>query len=102
MKENWSFREMKRQIVFALFQRIALYKSKKNRAWSTVVFALNITNQRKFLSFELISLIMVVERTNKEVIIRLPASVDTEDLQVFLNYARYKELTADIKIDHKK
>ncbi|MEO5650049.1 MAG: hypothetical protein ABIR03_09010 [Ginsengibacter sp.] len=37
---------------------------------------------------------MVVERTKEEVIIRLPASVDTDDLQDFLNYARYKELTS--------
>lgn len=44
---------------------------------------------------------MVVERTTKEVIIRLPASVDTEDLQDFLNYARYKELTATFKTDQK-
>lgn len=28
---------------------------------------------------------MLVERTKKEVIIRLPSSVDTEDLQDFLN-----------------
>lgn len=42
---------------------------------------------------------MLVERTSKEVIIRLPASVDTEDLQDFLNYARYKELTANFKAD---
>jgi hypothetical protein len=37
---------------------------------------------------------MVIERTKEEVIIRLPASVDTDDLQDFLNYARYKELTS--------
>ena len=42
---------------------------------------------------------MLVERTSKEVIIRLPASVDTVDLQDFLNYARYKELTANFKTD---
>ena len=42
---------------------------------------------------------MLVERTSKEVIIRMPASVDTEDLQDFLNYARYKELTANFKTD---
>ena len=45
---------------------------------------------------------MLVERTSKEVIIRLPASVDTEDLQDFLNYARYKELTANFKTDQKE
>ena len=42
---------------------------------------------------------MLVERTKKEVIIRLPASVDTEDLQDFLNYARYKELTSNFKVE---
>lgn len=42
---------------------------------------------------------MLVERTTREVIIRLPASVDTEDLQDFLNYARYKELTSGFKTD---
>ena len=45
---------------------------------------------------------MLVERTNKEIIIRLPSSVDTEDLQDFLNYARYKELTANFKTDPKE
>jgi hypothetical protein len=45
---------------------------------------------------------MFVERTDKEVIIRLPVSVDTEDLQDLLNYARYKELTANFKVDKKK
>lgn len=45
---------------------------------------------------------MLVERTTKEVIIRLPASVDTEDLQDLLNYARYKELTSNFKTDQKE
>ena len=45
---------------------------------------------------------MLVERTNKEIIIRLPASVDTEDLQDFLNYARYKELTSNFNVDQKE
>ena len=44
---------------------------------------------------------MLVERTDKEVIIRLAASADTEDLQDFLNFARYKELTAEFKVDQK-
>ena len=44
---------------------------------------------------------MLVERTSKEIIIRLPASVDTEDLQGFLNYARYKELTSGFQVDQK-
>ncbi len=41
---------------------------------------------------------MQIERTKKEVIIRLPATVDTEDLQGFLNYARYKELTSKFSV----
>jgi hypothetical protein len=41
---------------------------------------------------------MIVERTKKEVIIRLSPNIDTEDLQKFLNYARYKELTANFKV----
>ena len=45
---------------------------------------------------------MLIERTTKEIIIRLPASVDTEDLQDLLNYARYKELTANLKTDQKE
>lgn len=44
---------------------------------------------------------MFIERTNKEVIIRLPASVDAEDLQEFLDYARYKELTSTYKVPQK-
>lgn len=45
---------------------------------------------------------MLIERTTKEVIIRLSSKVDTEDLQDFLNYARYKELTSDIKVSQKQ
>jgi hypothetical protein len=41
---------------------------------------------------------MIIQRTAKEIIIRLPASINTEDLQDLLNYTRYKELTAKIKI----
>ena len=37
---------------------------------------------------------MIIERTNKEVIIRLSPSVDTEELQEMANYFRYKELTS--------
>ena len=42
---------------------------------------------------------MLVERTNEEIIIKLPASVDIEDLQDLLNYVRYKELTSGYKVD---
>lgn len=34
---------------------------------------------------------MLIERTSKEVIIRLPASVDTTGLQRLLDYLTYKE-----------
>lgn len=45
---------------------------------------------------------MLVTRNKKEVIIPLPASVDIEDLQAVLNFARYKELTSGFKVDQKK
>jgi hypothetical protein len=45
---------------------------------------------------------MQIERTDKEVIIRLPASVNTEDLQELLNYARYKELTSKFSVSQKQ
>ncbi len=45
---------------------------------------------------------MTVERTDKEVIIRLSPDVNTEDLQAFLNYARYKELTATYSVSQKE
>ena len=41
---------------------------------------------------------MFIERTAKEIIIRLPVSVDADDLQEFLDYARYKELTRGYKV----
>ncbi len=40
---------------------------------------------------------MLIERTNKEVIIRLPASVDTAGLQRLIDYLTYKEATANSK-----
>lgn len=40
---------------------------------------------------------MLIERTNKEVIIRLPASVDTTELQRLVDYLTYKEPTANLK-----
>lgn len=36
---------------------------------------------------------MVIERTKKEIIIRLPAYIDTEGLQTLINYLTYKEAT---------
>ena len=40
---------------------------------------------------------MLIERTNNEVIIRLPASIDTEGLQRLVDYLSYKEATAKSK-----
>ena len=42
---------------------------------------------------------MIVERTENEVIVRLSPAVKVEDLQDFLNYARYKELTANVQVE---
>lgn len=40
---------------------------------------------------------MLIERTNKEVIIRLPSYIDTEGLQQLIDYLVYKEATAKSK-----
>lgn len=45
---------------------------------------------------------MLVERTNKEVIIRLSASVDIDDLQDLIDFARYKELTSKYNVSQAK
>lgn len=45
---------------------------------------------------------MLIERTNTEIIIRLPLSVKTKDLKDFLNYARYIELTSRFKVSQKE
>ncbi|HEY6171781.1 MAG TPA: hypothetical protein VIX80_05950 [Candidatus Kapabacteria bacterium] len=44
---------------------------------------------------------MFIERTNKEVIIRIPASVDTADIQDVLDFIRYKEITSKFKVPQK-
>jgi len=41
---------------------------------------------------------MIIERTSKEVIIRLPSYVDTEGLQRLVDYLTYKEVTAKSKV----
>ena len=41
---------------------------------------------------------MIIQRTTKEVIIRLSPDVNTEELQKMINFARYKELTAKFKV----
>lgn len=40
---------------------------------------------------------MIIERTSKEVIIRLPSYVDTDGLQRLVDYLTYKEATAKSK-----
>lgn len=40
---------------------------------------------------------MLIERTNKEVIIRLPSYVDTDGLQRLIDYLAYKEVTSKSK-----
>ena len=40
---------------------------------------------------------MVIERTSKEIIIRLSPSIDTERLQDFLNFLIYQEATEGSK-----
>jgi predicted trehalose synthase len=45
---------------------------------------------------------MLIERTNNEVIIRLPASVDTSGLQRFIDYLTYKEATTNSQATQQK
>ena len=40
---------------------------------------------------------MLIERTSEEVIIRIPASVDTTGIQRLIDYLTYKEATANSK-----
>lgn len=40
---------------------------------------------------------MIVERTNNEVIIRLPGSIDTIDLEDMVDYIRFKEIISKSK-----
>jgi hypothetical protein len=42
---------------------------------------------------------MIIERTNKEVIIRLRPTVDTDELQELANFFRYKEITSGYKTE---
>ncbi len=38
---------------------------------------------------------MIIERTKKEVIIRLSSKVNTDELQELANFFRYKEITSN-------
>lgn len=40
---------------------------------------------------------MLIERTDKEIIITLPSTISTEGLQAFIDYLYYKEATAGSK-----
>ena len=37
---------------------------------------------------------MIIERTEKEIIIRIPVDIDTSDIQEMIDFVRYKELTS--------
>ena len=40
---------------------------------------------------------MTIERTNSEVIVRLPLSLNIEEIQEFLDYFKYKEMAQNSK-----
>jgi hypothetical protein len=44
---------------------------------------------------------MILERTNNEILVRLPAYVDLSELQNMLDYLDYKEQTAKSKATQK-
>lgn len=44
---------------------------------------------------------MILERTSKEILVRLPAYVDLTELQDMLDYLEYKEVTAKSKAKQK-
>lgn len=41
---------------------------------------------------------MTIERTEEEIIIRIPSTVETNDIQDFIDYMRYKELGQDVEV----
>ena len=45
---------------------------------------------------------MEIERTDKEIIIRLPGNIETQDLQDFLDYLTYKEVTTGVEVAQEK
>lgn len=46
-------------------------------------------------------LIMVIERTNSEIIIRIPSFVKTENLQQIIDFLTYSEATSQSKASEK-
>ena len=45
---------------------------------------------------------MILERTENEILVRLPANVDLTELQNMLDYLEYKENTANTKASQKE
>ena len=41
---------------------------------------------------------MIIERLKKEILIRIPSTVDVREIQDILNFIRYKELTSAFKV----
>ncbi len=41
---------------------------------------------------------MIVERTDKEIIIRIPVTANADDLQDFIDYVGYKEIVSGINV----
>jgi hypothetical protein len=44
---------------------------------------------------------MNIERTDKEIIIRLPSSMDIEEVQKMIDYLRFREITSKSKASQK-
>ncbi|WP_421875986.1 hypothetical protein [Marinoscillum sp.] len=42
---------------------------------------------------------MDIQRTDSEILVRLPANVDTLGLQRMIDYLKYKEATAESRVD---
>jgi hypothetical protein len=45
---------------------------------------------------------MIIERTKNEVIIRLPSTVETTDLEEMVDFVRFKEITSKSKATKEK
>ena len=45
---------------------------------------------------------MIIEKTNNEILIRIPNSVDIDDAQRIIDYIRYQEITSKSKASQKE
>jgi hypothetical protein len=45
---------------------------------------------------------MVIERTNNEILLRLPANFDTDSLQKIVDFLKYKEATKNSQASEKE